>query len=81
MSKNSVHAYIYPGAEVATDIATSFGHFVFTLPHRFARLLVVWQKRSEQRRHLKTMDKRLLKDVGMTQADVRHETAKGFWQE
>ena len=80
MSKNTEHTYIYPGAEVATDIATSFGHFIFALPQRLTRLLVIWQKRTTERHHLRMMDDYRLKDAGMTRSDVRQETDKPFWK-
>ncbi len=43
------------------------------------RLLLVWQDRERQRRHLREMSDRLLKDMGLSHADVAHEAAKPFW--
>ena len=39
----------------------------------------VWQRR-RQRKALALLDGRLLRDVGLTRDDVRHELKKPFWQ-
>jgi uncharacterized protein YjiS (DUF1127 family) len=39
-----------------------------------------WQERAQERHALKRMDDRMLKDMGLTRADVFRETAKPFWQ-
>ncbi len=42
--------------------------------------LLTWQSRSEGRRHLRELDDRLLKDVGLTRADAQYESSKPFWK-
>ena len=42
--------------------------------------LLVWQERIRQRRHLDSLDDRLLKDVGLSRADIAREVDKPFWQ-
>ncbi len=43
-------------------------------------LVLRWMDRARQRRALQALDDRLLKDIGVTRADVELETAKWFWQ-
>ena len=42
--------------------------------------LLIWLERSRQRRHLGTIDDRMLRDLGLTRADAWAETQKWFWQ-
>jgi uncharacterized protein YjiS (DUF1127 family) len=41
---------------------------------------LMWHRRIADRHALRTMDDRLLKDIGLSQADVEHEAAKPFWR-
>jgi uncharacterized protein YjiS (DUF1127 family) len=43
-------------------------------------LLLDWQDRAGQRRALAWLDERMLRDVGLTRADVEAEYAKPFWR-
>lgn len=42
-------------------------------------LLSTWFDRARQRRHLHALDDRMLKDIGLTRADVEFEAQKHFW--
>jgi len=42
-------------------------------------LLSTWFERARQRRHLHALDDRMLKDIGLTRADVEFEAQKHFW--
>lgn len=42
--------------------------------------LFTWQERASQRRHLASLDDRLLKDMGIFRADVEVEASKPFWR-
>ena len=53
-------------------IGTTFGHLLDQL--------LTWQQRHSERRYLLTLDERMLKDIGLSQADIEQEAAKPFWQ-
>lgn len=44
------------------------------------RLLLSWQERATERRHLSGLDDRALKDIGLSRADVAGESTKPFWR-
>ena len=50
------------------------------LPGRVLDLLYTWQLRASQRSHLASLDERLLRDMGLSRADVDGEVHKPFWQ-
>ena len=43
-------------------------------------LLLTWQERANQRFHLQQMSDHMLKDVGISRADVHLEASKPFWK-
>jgi uncharacterized protein YjiS (DUF1127 family) len=47
---------------------------------RAATGLLVWQERQRDRHRLASLDDRLLRDVGLSRADVEGEISKRFWQ-
>jgi uncharacterized protein YjiS (DUF1127 family) len=50
------------------------------LATRLFVLLVEWDRRGRERRHLRTLDDRALADLGLTRADILPEIEKRFWQ-
>jgi uncharacterized protein YjiS (DUF1127 family) len=42
--------------------------------------LLTWHERARQRRHLRTLNDHMLRDIGLTRADVLAETSKPFWR-
>ncbi len=40
-----------------------------------------WQERAKQRRHLRELDDRILRDIGVSRADIDREYRKPFWKE
>ena len=44
------------------------------------RLLLAWQERARQRRHLSGLGDQALKDIGLSRADVAGESSKPFWR-
>jgi uncharacterized protein YjiS (DUF1127 family) len=45
------------------------------------RRILTWAERIRQRRALQALDEWVLKDIGLSRADVMHEYDKPFWQE
>lgn len=43
--------------------------------------LALWRHRITTRRELARLDERMMRDIGVSQFDVEHETSKAFWQE
>jgi uncharacterized protein YjiS (DUF1127 family) len=44
------------------------------------RALATWQERARGRRALAYLDDHLLRDIGLTRADVERESMKPFWR-
>ncbi len=53
---------------------------VARLPFAILETLLVWQERDQQRRHLASLDDRLLSDMGISRADAAREAAIPFWR-
>ncbi len=47
---------------------------------RVCDLLLGWQERAQQRRHLESLSDHMLRDIGLSRADVLAETTKRFWE-
>ncbi len=50
------------------------------LPRTLFATLLTWQRRAEERRHLATLDPRLLSDMGISEAAAAQESAIPFWR-
>jgi uncharacterized protein YjiS (DUF1127 family) len=42
--------------------------------------LLLWQERARQRHHLRELDDRMLRDLGLSRADIEREATKPFWR-
>ncbi len=64
------------------NAVSSFGGAGHTIALTVAVLeaLCAWRERSRQRRHLRELDERLLRDIGLSRDDVRREAAKPGWR-
>ena len=47
---------------------------------RFFDHALTWLERARQRRHLAELDDRLLRDIGLSRAEVEHEISRPFWK-
>ncbi len=45
-----------------------------------AGVLLLWQSRASERRHLESLDDRLLTDQRLSRADAAREARKPFWR-
>ena len=60
--------------------AASFGEILVEAATRAVRTLLTWQERDQQRHALAQLDARMLKDVGLSRAEVDLESRKPFWR-
>ncbi len=60
--------------------AASFGKNLREAAVRAVRALLTWQERDRQRHALAQLDARMLKDIGLSRAEVALELRKPFWQ-
>ncbi len=60
--------------------AASFGKFLIEAAAQALRTLLIWQERDRQRHALAQLDARMLKDIGLSRAEVALELRKPFWQ-
>jgi uncharacterized protein YjiS (DUF1127 family) len=70
----SARRITFGGAESASRID------IAARARRAFSALLAWQERAAMRRGLARMDDRLLRDIGLTRADVRRELGKPFWR-
>lgn len=47
---------------------------------RLVDTLYVWLERNRSRRELRSLDTRILHDIGLSRYDAEHEAAKPFWR-
>ena len=47
---------------------------------RAVTLLLIWQQRARDRRQLQSLSDHMLRDIGLTRADVFAEASKPFWR-
>jgi len=63
---------------VSTD--RPHGVIVPRFPTSLLARLFDWRERARRRRLLRELDDRMLRDVGLSRADVDRERVKHFWQ-
>jgi uncharacterized protein YjiS (DUF1127 family) len=73
-------------ARVGTSHATLAGAMIVPAAPWTSAVAVVegalaWFERARQRRHLSELSDHMLKDIGLSRADVEAEAAKPFWRQ
>ena len=56
------------------------GHEVAAVLDRLVEAPFVWAERAAERRHLAELDEHLLRDIGLTTADVDAISTRPFWR-
>ncbi len=75
------HEQEYQGERIAgPPLPPQGGRALLAMASRMLDLIYVWQTRIDERRELFRLDERLLKDAGLSRADVLHEAHKPFWR-
>jgi len=70
-------------AQGVTQGASTFGGFLqglIRLPLSALEVFLIWQERASERHRLAGMEDRMLKDMGLSRADVDREAAIPFWR-
>ena len=50
------------------------------LPRTLVEILLTWQRRADERQRLASLDTRLLRDMGISEAAAAREAALPFWR-
>ncbi|SDD93471.1 DUF1127 domain-containing protein [Rhodospira trueperi] len=67
-------------AALAAAVSASRHATVRDLVTGMARLIATWHRRSRSRAQLRTIDDRLLRDIGLDRATANDEARKPFWR-
>jgi uncharacterized protein YjiS (DUF1127 family) len=59
---------------------SGFGGSVVRAVRRGVNVLLTWQQRARERQLLACMDDHILRDLGLSRADVMREHVKPFWR-
>ena len=65
----------------APEVSGGFVRTLIGLPAVLIDTLLLWQERAAERTRLASLDERLLRDAGLSRADVEREAAIPFWRE
>jgi uncharacterized protein YjiS (DUF1127 family) len=65
---------------IGPRLSRALAETLATLPSRLFDRLLTWQERAEQRQYLARLDDWMLRDIGLSRADVASETDKPFWR-
>lgn len=64
----------------AVDAVNSLAGIMGGLPATVVHVFTAWQKRAQDRNHLRELDNRMIADMGLSHADVANEVSKPFWR-
>ena len=46
----------------------------------FGQVLAIWRRRARERRELATLDRRTIRDLGLSASEIQFEASKPFWR-
>jgi uncharacterized protein YjiS (DUF1127 family) len=69
-----------PGGGAVVGGAAALLRFLDNGLDHLVERLFTWQRRIADRRSLEALDDRMLRDIGITRAEVHHEVSKPFWK-
>ncbi len=61
-------------------LARGLGGDLVAVLDRVLETPFLWAERAAERRHLSELDDHLLKDIGLSRADLAHVAEKPFWR-
>jgi uncharacterized protein YjiS (DUF1127 family) len=64
----------------AALLLVSVGELAVALMWHGTLRLLIWQERARERRRLASLDDHMLRDIGLSRADIHAETRKPFWE-
>ncbi|HXQ41742.1 MAG TPA: DUF1127 domain-containing protein [Candidatus Udaeobacter sp.] len=70
-------------SQAASNLNHASARFVHSVDAAVENVLdrfLTWQRRHKDRMHLLSLDDRMLRDIGVSLADVDRETSKPFWR-
>jgi uncharacterized protein YjiS (DUF1127 family) len=79
MTNYSYNAQAAVAAPEASFEGREFGRTLQRFASTVFTTVLEWQERAHQRYRLAELDDRMLKDIGLTRADVTREVQKPFW--
>jgi uncharacterized protein YjiS (DUF1127 family) len=80
MSQIVTNQTVFHPASSQSHRGTRFVHFVDGVIESAVDGLLTWQRRHRDRIHLMGLDERMLRDIGVSLADVEREASKPFWK-
>jgi uncharacterized protein YjiS (DUF1127 family) len=80
MSQIHTNHTVFRAASNLNHASPRFVHQVDAAVENVVDRFLTWQRRHKDRMHLLSLDDRMLRDIGVTLADVDREASKPFWK-